>query len=262
MTNQTDEIFSSLFDDELGGHDQKLMLEQLCKVKELKFRWDRYQLVSDLLQNNLPPSVDPTFSIGIMKAIDAEPPIIAFPQQTDKNADNRRSIFSPAIFAHPTGKRVAGFALAASVTVVALMGYQLNFQQQKSSDQIAGVTGPASTLISNANKFSVAQSNIQPQFVQMNPLSSEPSRQTSNGNLVTRPKMPSTGFVVSGSNVSPHNPKFNMQLHKYLINHNQHFSGTKLQGVMPYARIIVGPASGDPSVSSTFANNNKVQEKQ
>jgi hypothetical protein len=36
--------------------------------------------------------------------------------------------------------------------------------------------------------------------------------------------------------------KYHPQLDKYLLNHNQHALGSRVQGVMPYARIIITPS--------------------
>lgn len=265
MTNHSDEVFSSLFDDELGEHDKNLMLEQLCNDNDLKCRWKRYQLVSDLLQNNLPPSVNPEFSKCVMDAINSETLSDVIPGDSETYSKSSKSIvtsiFSHPIFVSPIGKRLTGFAIAASVTVVALLGYQMNYQQQNLTPQMAEMTGTTSLLLpSNTQSFSVAQSslqpNMQPQLVQMNPLAATTSMQLNSGELVTSSALPSASLVVDGRQVSPHDPKFNAQLHKYLINHNQHFSGTKLQGVMPYARIVVGSPTADGTESAA------AQEKQ
>ena len=280
MTTPIDEEISAFFDDETQGIDKERLLGTLCHDSEIKDRWSRYQLINDSLSRNLPPAVDPNFSTSIMQALESEPAFLSsekvFPEKvspetvvalaaTGKKEANRHGLpLISGVLANlhtSTGKRVAGFAVAATVAAVSVLSFQYNYQQQ------TGVpSGLASTTVnSNSN---VAALNNRSRVANTQPLSSpaRPDMAANSASVVNSRSMTGltqnrNGIRTFTSSMTPSmtvaqspvtmksrgsldmsNPSINAQLHKYLINHSQNVSASQLQGVMPYARIVAGTA--------------------
>ena len=100
---------SALVDDELADREIDLVLRRLSRDDDARHRWERYHLISDAVQGQLPAALDTEFAARIRQAIEAEP----LPQTTARPL--------PAWY-----KPVTGFGLAASVALVALFGLKLN----------------------------------------------------------------------------------------------------------------------------------------
>jgi sigma-E factor negative regulatory protein RseA len=99
---------SAMVDDELELPELDLALRRLNRDRELQARWERYHLISDVMQSHLPDALDRDFAARIRQAIEAEP----LPRPIAKPL--------PAWY-----KPVTGFGLAASVVLVALLGLKL-----------------------------------------------------------------------------------------------------------------------------------------
>ena len=101
---------SALVDDELADMEINLVLRRLSRDSEARDRWERYHLISDVIQGHHVPAVLATnFAARIRQAIEAEP----LPQPVARPL--------PAWY-----KPVTGFGLAASVALMALFGLKLN----------------------------------------------------------------------------------------------------------------------------------------
>jgi sigma-E factor negative regulatory protein RseA len=107
MKEKLHEQLSALIDDELVAAEQELLVRQLGTDPDLRERLARYQIISDALQNHLPPRVDAGFHKSIQAALQAEP---------DVHVDAPR--FAGLL------KPLAGLAVAASVAVVAVLSLQ------------------------------------------------------------------------------------------------------------------------------------------
>ena len=94
---------SCLFDNELETHHQQAVLSALHNDEDLRFTWDRYQLIGDTLRgaSALATNITP----GVMAVLHGEPTILA-----------------PAA-RRPTGVLRNAAALAASLTGVAVVGW-------------------------------------------------------------------------------------------------------------------------------------------
>ncbi len=99
---------SAMVDDELDEMEVDLVLRRLGRDHEARARWERYHLISDAMQGHLPDAFDTGFAARIRQAVADEPP--------------SRSIARPLPAWY---KPVTGFALAASVVLVALFGLKL-----------------------------------------------------------------------------------------------------------------------------------------
>ena len=107
MNNDNREWLSALADGELRGDELQRGLDALRNDPELQSSWGAYHLIRDSVSSNLNQEVAPQLHQRISAALEAEPTILA-PQ--------RRK--------HPWLKQVAGVAIAASVTGVAVIGVQ------------------------------------------------------------------------------------------------------------------------------------------
>ncbi len=106
--NVAESQLSAIVDDELHNREHDLVLRRLCRDRDARDRWERYHLISDVLQDHLPTVIDTDFAARIRHAIETEP--LPLP--------GRKSL--------PTWyKPVTGFALAASVVLMALFGFKL-----------------------------------------------------------------------------------------------------------------------------------------
>lgn len=110
-TEMNGEKLSALVDGELNGAEYGQALDAINLSPELRQRWMRYHTASDALKKSLPAALlKPDFSSRVMQAIDAEPTIFAPRNITRK--------------INPLVKQLAGLAIAASVTAVAVLGVQ------------------------------------------------------------------------------------------------------------------------------------------
>ena len=293
MTTPRDEDISSLFDNEV--HDNDLIkdltkdlaendgadamretertLDQLCQDRECIQRWSRYQLIHDTLQRNLPPEIDPNFSSRVMAAISSEPTILSPPvtvtNQTIENVRGHSTVSNLSnwmnnAFNKNVGKRVAGLAVAASVTAISVLSFQYNYQQQNmgqfdvSAAKNADMMAPQKIIAFDDSKSATQETTP----FSSGPLSSIQSSvsNVSASNLSTNPLSPSSTAKPSvalsvkrrvplHTNINMADPAISAHLHKFLINHSQNVSGTRLQSVMPYARIVT-----DSQMSASHKN--------
>ncbi|MDX1594209.1 MAG: sigma-E factor negative regulatory protein [Gammaproteobacteria bacterium] len=110
-----DEQLSALVDDELGEAETERMLGRLAGEPDLRDAWARYQLIGTAIRRGIPAVHDPDLATRVIDAIgDTEP-------------EGELEASLPAA-ASATGGRgrlrrsLGGFAMAASVAAVALLG--------------------------------------------------------------------------------------------------------------------------------------------
>lgn len=125
MKDKLFEQLSTLVDDELTGPEQALLTRRIGRDADLQQRLSRYQLVSDALQNHLPPEVDPGFYRRVQAALHDEPAV-----RPGGLAGSRLGVLV---------KPVAGLAIAASVAVVAVLSIQSARQDEPSLQAVATV---------------------------------------------------------------------------------------------------------------------------
>ncbi len=109
MNEAKKEQLSAFMDGEIDGRHENLV-DQLLKDPEMLDTWSRYHLISDCLKQCLPERIDNALAENISKSLRKEPTVIA-----------------PGRFAHTLIKPVAGFAIAASVAALAILGIQQQF---------------------------------------------------------------------------------------------------------------------------------------
>ncbi len=106
--DKTNEKISSLLDDEQTV--DSTLINSLLNSKETKAKWARYNLVSDVLNDRYQHKVDKAWFVELSDKLDDEPTILA-PRV------NRT-------FTQKLVKQVTGFAVAATVAMVAILSLQ------------------------------------------------------------------------------------------------------------------------------------------
>jgi sigma-E factor negative regulatory protein RseA len=197
-------------DGELHSSEHAAIIEQICRDDESVIRWQHYHLISDTLRNNLPPAIDDRFAQSVMSALENEP-----------------TVFAPAAMKHKSTvkQKITGAAIAASVAAVAVIGVQ-NMNKPKEMAP------------------SLAEMPSTEQYVRMEPLANTASVNSSPQAFTMAPSVPALKASASNSKQEAQVTQvyqYHPQLNKYLLNHNQHTLDSRVQGVMPYARIVVSP---------------------
>ena len=211
MTKQIDEQISAFTDGEVHQSEHAAIIQKLCRDDEALSRWQNYHLISDTLRNNLPPATDNQFTQSVMKALENEP-----------------TVFAPAAIKHKSTvkQKIAGAAIAASVAAVAVIGVQTMNQPEEIVP-------------------SLAEMPTTDQYVRMEQLSNSAGMQSTTPAFSAKPSVPAMKASASDSGNSSAQVtqiyQYHPHLNKYLLNHNQHTLGARVQGVMPYARIVVTP---------------------
>lgn len=128
------EHLSALLDDEAGSFEQRRVLDELKHDDDLCKNLSRYALIGESMRSNQPVAIAGTrFLAGIHEKIDAEAvyhDVKLVEPTKPANDSNQSSWFRP----------MGGFALAASVAAVSLLGvqnYQLTKQKNAAVETIA-----------------------------------------------------------------------------------------------------------------------------
>ena len=193
MNEHIKEQISSIMDDEAVTAES---LAQLAQSDENGRTWQRYHLISDCMKGNMPKYLDPGLSARISQAIAHEPTVLA-PQKS-----------SP----HRILKPVAGFAIAASVAALAILG----IQQQRPNDTNLPATTPQFAAMSDSEVLSpiTVQAQLRPVNVQTAPVAPTQVQQQ-----LTRKEL-------------------DARLNSYLVNYNEYRTYTGMQGMLPYVRVV------------------------
>lgn len=182
---------SSFLDGEIDSNTDKTV-ERLANDKSLHRLWHRYQLISDVLNRELPGVVDRKLADRVAQDITSEPAILA----PGRMAPN--SLF----------RTVAGFAIAASVATVAVIGVQYN-----------------------SIKNSPDQQNTAVEIVDNSP--------DINTNISQYTFPASTSVVRTQIDEIENTEEPNARLNSYLVNHSEfRTSQSGVQTMNPYVRII------------------------
>lgn len=72
MSDRNDEILSAFVDDETSEFESRLVIKELAAHEEKRIRWERYHLIRDTLQRNLPLIIDKNFCHCVRVKIQAE----------------------------------------------------------------------------------------------------------------------------------------------------------------------------------------------
>ncbi len=182
MSEDKREQLSAMMDGELEAADAGIV-DALVNSDNLRSSWSRYHLISDCLQQQLPEAVEKDLAQKISDSIEAEPHILAPAPST------RSTILRP----------VTGFAIAASVATIAILGIQQGNEKEAFN---SGTTLAANTVST-------------PQ------LASQPVASTVDENQLRQVKNDARA-----------------RMNSYLVNYSEYRTNAGLQGMLPYARTV------------------------
>ncbi len=193
MNDDKLEKISALMDGELDGRDREIAIENIEIDLETRRSWQRYHLIGDTLRNTLPSTVNPDLAAKLNTMLENEPAILA------PRSSNR---FLKKEFLKP----VAGLAIAASVTAVAVLG--LHGSDRKVPGSSATEVAQTSNVPENAPMANSSMAKIVPSTVRT--VKYEPIENTIEA----------------------------QRLNQYILNHNQVNARFGIQGVSPNARLV------------------------
>lgn len=109
MSEDSHEQLSAFMDGELGSEPARFMLRRLSQDAGMRGRWERYHLIREALRSGLPSSVDTGFAGRVYAGLG---------RAGEGRVRPHRGW--PALVTRP----LAGFAVAATVATVAVLGFQ------------------------------------------------------------------------------------------------------------------------------------------
>jgi negative regulator of sigma E activity len=207
---EKNEQLSAFVDGELNREHCEDMISGLCNNRDTMSSFDRYQMISDTMRSQLPVAMKRDFADCVRQAIESEPTILA-PAITSKKSGYSTNVT----------KKVAGFAIAASVATLAVIGVQLEYQDKP--QQVA--TMPDNSEFVRLAKEQPADSVRPPLMV--------PAPEAQNGfsnasTIMGQQQLPQSRQI---NNLSP-------QLHQYIVIHSQQAAGTGMHDIISSARIV------------------------
>jgi len=226
---EADENLSSFIDGELRKDHCETLINSLCRDEGMKSCLDRYQLISDAIRRKLPRGINRNFIKSVMSAIESEPTILS------PSRSSSRMGFSSSF-----SKKVAGFAIAASVATIAIVSVQM---KNSEDPQKIALMPESSEFVRLANEPPVVASNSQqPVLVP----------QTGNGfsnasTIVGQQELLSQG-TVKGQPLTQEEALQNIRaqlLHQYVLDHIQYASGSGVYDVIPHSRIVASTQQQD-----------------
>jgi sigma-E factor negative regulatory protein RseA len=182
MNESNNEQLSSFID---GEHYGEHALDNLIHNQHMKDTWSRYHLIGDCLRDNLPKEISNQVSTQVSNVLRDEPTILA--PKTTKRFNT---------------KSLIGFAIAASVAMVAVFSIQSGNEIDSSSN---GVPAIAATTAAQPQTFNFSEPQVLPAAI----------------------KKSDTPDSVG-----------NQRLNNYLINHNEYRINGGVNAILPYVRIV------------------------
>ncbi|MCF6323681.1 MAG: hypothetical protein L3J89_05060 [Gammaproteobacteria bacterium] len=206
-TSSLQEKISSMVDGELSRDECATVLPEVSAGSG-SLSWDQYHLIGEAMRHNLPDTLYPDLSTSISAAIASEPvhQSSAMTQITTDNPEITHIVPAVTQIKSP----IFGYAVAASISVVAITGlFQLNQDEALS---------PVITPITVAHQPQVTPAPVLDEISWRHQVKKEP---------------------VLVQNRYPHSPMPNEKLNRYIINHNEHSIAMPSQsGMLPYVRLV------------------------
>jgi negative regulator of sigma E activity len=206
--NDQNEKLSALLDD-YQSHDNQddSLLTALQKDVNQQYTLQRYQLIGDVLRNEVPEHIRTDFAADVIARIRQEPALQVEKQSNESDTGAASSGFWSWFF-----KPAAGVAVAAAVAVITVSTLQ---KPESTGEQSAVASADAS------------QAKVE-QLAQI-PVIQNAVRVSGNPQVVVSPR---------GMNwkVKRSEPALQLKLNNYLINHNEY--SNSIQGIIPQARVV------------------------
>ena len=192
----------SLILDDYGEEDVDAVLDEVIADVNLQYRVRRYQMIGDVMRNELPRSIDTDFHHRVMAEIrEQEAPA------RDPSVPVADTGISEPLTARAWFRPFAGLAIAASVAVITVALWQPVAQQD-------ALTGES---LANADEQKIQQLADQQIGADAVPVSSRVQSQGMRWKLETE------------------SPMLQQKLNAYLVNHTEY--SNSMQGLIPQARV-------------------------
>jgi sigma-E factor negative regulatory protein RseA len=186
MNESSNEQLSALID---GEHDNSTVLNNLINDEDMRGAWQRYHLIGDCLRGHLPDTLNSDISTKVSKELREEPTVLA--PQTSKRFNL---------------KPIAGFAIAASVALVAVFTIQRSAEIDTSNGTIPAVaSNEVNKTYSQPQSYTFPEPQVLPASI----------------------KKSDTPESIA-----------NQRLNNYLMNYNEYRSNGGMNGILPYVRIV------------------------
>jgi len=150
MNDNKREQLSALMDGETESHEFDALVKSLCKreSEEDQARWERYHLISDVLNKNLPDNPQHNLSARVSAALEDEPTVLA----------PRRFSINWKRYSRP----LVGAAIAASVATFSIVGLRVILPEMTTVNALA-TSAPAAPQLQAEDFTTVSEStNIKP----------------------------------------------------------------------------------------------------
>ncbi len=186
MITVKEELLSACVDDEASELELWRSYKEMSSNEDELDRWERYHLIRDVLRGNLATRIDLDFPAKVMALVAAEPPL----------GKTARRAWGEQLF-----KPVAGFGLAASIAVAAVLGFQALTDSSSDATRVI----PAGSVASSAP--------------------------------ASRIRVAKASFESTPASSRSRNPDLAARLNSYLVGHSELAPS---QGMMAYARVVAG----------------------
>jgi sigma-E factor negative regulatory protein RseA len=206
--NEHNEKVSGLMDDYYRTEQDQSVLDGVLQDVNQLYTLRRYQLIRDVMRNELPERIQLDFVDRVKAEIARQPVLDKSPVSDSKSAGSEPSWLWSMLF-----KPVAGLAVAATVAVVLVSNVQLQSSSDAVDGQIAAVTPSAAKVEQLANLPIITN-----------------ARRVATGQ-VSEYQQPGMHWKVRRDEVAMQN-----KLNTYLINHNEY--SNPMQGIIPQVRVV------------------------
>lgn len=200
MTEKLERI-SRFTDNDLDGHEAESLLRDIKMNHELQSHWERYHVIGDALRGELPASLEHRLARRVSAALRDEPAHETPPAQP----------------LHSRRREWGGFAIAASISGVAMFGMlQMNAVTMTAGTELK----PQTYQVAHG---SVAQSAIEQVSTEVLAMQQEPASVDFAAAHIDEPLMElaAAGEVID-MQVEPGGDNFEANMYDYLVNYTQY----------------------------------------
>lgn len=155
MTQSKFENLSAFVD---GEQSEQKLVDELCNDAQLSAKWQRYHIARDCLRNELPDELQLDIAANVAKALENEPAIVA-PVADKKEESTTKPFFGQVI---PMFRQGGQFAVAASVAIAVILGYQQFNQPEVDAPFNAAPTIAVSGIQGGLSPVSLEQTRALP----------------------------------------------------------------------------------------------------
>lgn len=238
MMKRTPDMISTLVDSELNDWELKTAIQALEQDKSLQSCWRNYQLIGDAMRSNLPKHLCLDLSDRVSRAMEHEP--IYFKPQINTSTSVPSSSHSLS-----RTKTAIGFALAASLSAIAIVGV-LGFEQKQKMEgtQVASsqalelqTVEPERTVAAvlpntdnSGNGGLIASKREQPRFPGAMPARPMVASATNHAPPKVRP--------VQGAMMIAKSLPTEGDLYDYLMNYHQYAAQNDNEDALSYLRVV------------------------